>query len=237
MQRVALTGVGLPGYQGRVKVYYIYHMRIVSKILPMALVVAFLVPASFAAEGIYDKDLVRGFLSLKGGFRSMKSDGIKFINIATGESYAQEYFGGGAEIGAEYHQLRTWFDIDFMPITPERGDTEWFTYGVTWMWGYKLLQQNSIFNIIPSIGPGVELQNIRSSSDDNLASSFGPTLNLEMELRLQSTQFSVGLYGGYKVVRHYHDPDREVNADKVFAGLKLSWTMLNNFQNRERDLR
>jgi hypothetical protein len=212
-------------------------MRIFSKILPMALIVAFLVPASFADESIYDKDLVRGFLSLKGGFRSMKSDGIRYINDVTGESYKQQHWGGNAEIGAEYHQFRTWFDIDFMPITPTKDSTEWFSYGVTWMWGYKLLQQNSIFNVIPSIGPGVELQNIRTSKNSELISSFGTTLNLELELRLQFSQFSAGLYGGYKVVRH--DPDnwpREVNADKVFAGLKLSWTMLNNFQNRERDL-
>jgi hypothetical protein len=124
-----------------------------------------------------------------------------------------------------------------MPYTPTRGDTEWFTYGITWMWGYKLLRQNSVFNIIPSIGPGVELQNIRTSKTDELHSYFGPALTLELELRLQASQFSAGIYGGYKVVRH--DPDilpRELNADKVFAGLKLSWTMLNNFQNRQRDL-
>ena len=205
------------------------------------IVVALLVPASFANEGIYDQDLVRGFLSLKGGLRIMKSDGIKFINSVTGESYAKDYIGGNVEIGAEYDQLRTWFDIDFMPVTPTKGDTEWFSYGITWMWGYKLLSQSSIFNIIPSIGPGVELQNIRASTSEELASSFGPTLNLELELRLQASQFSAGLYGGYKIVRHDGwdggpDFQREVNADKVFAGLKLSWTMLNNFQKRAKDL-
>jgi len=217
-------------------------MRVFSKILPMALAVAFLAPAALATEGIYNRDLVRGFLSLKGDFRSMKSDGVKFINNETRQSYAKHYLDGHVEIGAEYLQLRTWFDIDFMPITPTRGDTEWFSYGVTWMWGYKILSQNSLFNIIPSIGPGVELQNIRKQPpDDELVSSFGPTLNTELELRLQFSQFSVGLYGGYKVVRHDKWDDgqsfsRDVNADKVFAGLKFSWTMLNNFQKRERDL-
>jgi hypothetical protein len=209
-------------------------MRVFSKILPMVLIIALLVPASFANEGIYNQDLVRGFLALKGDFRSMKSDGVKYINSATGKSYSKEYIDGHVEIGAEYNQLRTWFDVDFMPITPTRGDTEWFTYGITWMWGYKLLRQNSIFNMIPSIGPGVELQNIRESSSDNLTSSFGRALNLELELRLQASQFSFGLYGGYKIVRH--DFGRDVNADRVFGGVKLSWTMLNNFQKRERDL-
>ncbi len=245
-------------------------MRIFSRVLPIALVVTFFVSASFASEGIYDKDLVRGFLSLKGDFRSMKSDGVKFINEVTGESYAKNYLDGHVEIGAEYLQLRTWFDIDFMPLTPERGNTEWFSYGVTWMWGYKIFPQNSFFNIIPSVGPGVELQNIRSpdrvlvlnSSEPDkepdklqqgkLYSSFGPTLNLELELRLQASQFSVGIYGGYKVVRHdnfnYREINggtvtdktlywpREVNADKAFVGLKISWTMLNNFQKREKEL-
>jgi len=214
-------------------------MRVFPRILPLALVVALLVPASFAAEGIYDRDLVRGFLSLKGDFRRMDSDGITYINkkSETNKGYPLQYLDGHVEIGAEYLQLHTWFDIDFMPLTPKRGDTEWFSYGVTWMWGYKLWPQNSFFNIIPSAGPGVELQNIRKSSDDELASSFGPTLNLELELRLQWPQFSAGIYGGYKVVRHEgEDIPRDITADKAFVGLKVSWTMLNNFQKKERDL-
>jgi len=220
----------------------------------MALLIAFLAQASFATSGgVYDKDLVRGFLSLKGDFRSMKSDGVRFINTAAMHTdgdgkYSKNYVSGHAEIGAEYLKLRTWFDIDFMPITPKRGDTEWFSYGVTWMWGYKLLSQNSIFNMIPSIGPGVELMNIRADKEAELISSFGPTLNLELEIRLQGSQFSAGIYGGYKVVRHYSwddlSADRapgwssrgDINADRLFVGFKLSWTMLNSFQRKEKDL-
>jgi hypothetical protein len=116
------------------------------------------------------------------------------------------------------------------------------------MWGYKILRQNSIFNIIPSLGPGVELQNIRLSDRDRVISSFGPTLNLELEFRLQASQFSFGLYGGYKIVRHdgwdnlsagdapAWPSGGDINADKVFAGVKFSWTMLNNFQKREKEL-
>jgi len=223
-------------------------MRIFSKVLPMALIVAFLASASVASEGgIYDKDLVRGFLALKGDFRYIKSDGVKLINTSTGQKFASTYVDGHVEIGAEYLQLRTWFDIDFMPLTPERGNSEWFSYGVTWMWGYKILSPNSFFNIIPSAGPGIELMNIRSVSDSEIASSFGPTLNLELELRLQWSQFSVGLYGGYKVIRHYGWDDLtntpagwptkgDINADRAFAGLKFSWTMLNSFQKRGKDL-
>jgi len=214
----------------------------------MALIVAFLASASIASEGgIYDKDLVRGFLALKGDFRYIKSDGVKLINTTTGEKYASTYVDGHVEIGAEYLQLRTWFDIDFMPFTPERGDTEWFSYGITWMWGYKIFPQNAFFNIIPAAGPGLELMNVRIGNGAELESSFGPTLNLELELRLQWSQFSAGLYGGYKVVRHYDHsdwvtydgkslPSRDINADRAFVGLKFSWTMLNSFQKREKDL-
>jgi len=221
------------------------------KLLSAALIAAILAPAAFANESIYDRDLVRGFLSLKSGFYSMKSNGVKLINVATGESYAKNYLGAQVEIGAEYNKLRTWFDVNFMPITPTRGNTEWYTYGISWMWAYKLLPQNSMFNIIPAIGPGAELQNIRGNQFepnipaeyDMITSAFGPTLNLELELRLQSKQFSAGIYGGYKIVR-FDNPNPasipdwrgDINADKVFVGLKLSWTMLNNFQKREMNL-
>lgn len=223
-------------------------MRIFSKTLPVAMLVAILASALFASDGIYDRDLVRGFLTLKGDFRSMKSNGVKFINAITGESYARNYVDGHVEIGAEYNKLLTWFDIDFMPLTPERGSTEWYTYGLTWMWGYKLFSQSSVFNIIPSIGPGFELQNIRLSEVDRVISTLGPALNLELELRLQASQFSAGIYGGYKVARHdawdelsenaapVYPVNGDVNADKAFVGFKMSWTMLNNFQKREREL-
>jgi len=211
---------------------------------------AFLAQAALAGEGIYDRDLVRGFLGFKGDFRSMKSNGVKLINDVTERdpktgmsSYTKQFVDGHVEIGGEYNQLRTWIDIDFMPITPTRGNTEWYTYGISWMWGYKLFSQNSLGNIIPSIGPGFGLLNIRESTGE-LQSSLGPALSLELEFRLQFSQFSMGLYGGYKVERHYNWDDtvdkpwvyRDANMDKVFAGLKLSWTMLNNFQRREKEM-
>jgi hypothetical protein len=116
------------------------------------------------------------------------------------------------------------------------------------MWGYKLLPPNFIVNLIPSIGPGVELQNIRIERSERVISSFGPTFNMELELRLQIYQFSAGFYGGYKIVRHdgwdskseYYTSNwpsnGDINADKAFAGFKLSWTMLNNIQKREKEL-
>jgi hypothetical protein len=223
-------------------------MRIFSKILLASLAIVSLASVA-AADNIYDRDLVRGFLTLKGDLRFQKSSGVKLINEVTEESYAKEFVDGHVEIGASYNRLLTWFDIDFMPLTPKRGDTEWFTYGATWMWGYRLLPSPMIFNIIPSIGPGFELLNIRTSQENRILSSIAPTLNLELELRIQGKQLSAGIYGGYKIIRHDMWDDntnrnssepfpsgREINADKAFVGLKFTWTMLNNFQKRERDL-
>jgi len=225
-------------------------MHISSKFLPTIVSLAFLAQAAFASNSIYDRDLVRGFIALKGDFRSMKSDGVKLVNDATdrggetGSSYTRQFADGHVEIGGEYNQLRTWIDVDFMPITPTRGGTEWFTYGITWMWGYKLFSQNSFCNIIPSIGPGLALLNIRDRLGD-ISSSLGPALNLELELRyMQFSQFSVGFYGGYKIERHYNWNEsaekawayKDANMDKVFVGLKFSWTMLNNFQRIKKEM-
>lgn len=230
-------------------------MHIFSKILSIALVLAFTAPVAFAAEGIYNRSLVRGFLAIKGDFSYPKSDVIKFINGVTGDDvrggkgFSQGYMDGHVEIGAEYDQLRTWFDVDFMPYSPKKGSAKWYTYGLSWMWGYKILPHNSFFNIIPSIGPGFELMNIRTSDADRVISSLGPSFDVELELRVQFPQLSVGLYGGYKVVRHDDwdvatktaetDPwpyNGDINADKAFIGIKVSWTMLNDFQKTEKDL-
>jgi len=212
-------------------------MRIFSKILPTMALLAFLAQIAFA-DAIYDRDLVRGFLGFKGDFRSQKSNGVKLINEVTRKSYNKEYVDGHVEIGGEYNKMRTWIDIDFMPITPVRGNTEWFTYGITWMWGYKLRAQNARFNIIPSLGPGFGLLNIRLGQTQEVMSSLGPALNLELEFRLQFSQFSAGLYGGYKIERHDWDEVnyKDINTDKIFGGLKLSWTMLNNFQKKAKEM-
>ncbi|MDR2582626.1 MAG: hypothetical protein LBC75_04005 [Fibromonadaceae bacterium] len=212
-------------------------MRVFSKILPTMALLAFLAQIAFA-EGIYDRDLVRGFLGFKGDFRSQKSNGVKLINEITRKSYVKEYACGHVEIGGEYNKMRTWMDIDFMPLTPVRGTTEWYTYGITWMWGYKLRAQNARFNIIPSIGPSIALLNIRKDPTEEVMSSFGPAFNMELEFRLQFSQFSAGLYGGYKVERHDWDDInyKDINTDKVFGGLKLSWTMLNNIQKKAKEM-
>jgi hypothetical protein len=268
------------------KFYYILKMRIFSKILPLALALAVLAPNAYATN-IYDRDFVRGFISLKGDYRLMNSKGQEFLNRAsgmivmaedgtepwTGKSYAKDYVTGHVEIGAKYHSLKTWFDIEFMPLSLTRtytlldevgkpltnatGDTlqstsRWYNYGITWMWGYELFWQTAPINLIPSMGFGFEFLNVRSSYYDRVLSCMGPSLNLELELRAQIYQFSLGVYGGYKVVRMdgwdalsqsfgaqypFSSPYRsDVNFDKVFMGVKLSWTMLSEVQKRLRDL-
>jgi len=222
---------------------YYLRMHFFSKILLLALSIALLAPAAFASEALYNREYVRGFIALKGDFRSTKSTGVRFLNKVTGESYRKQFLDTHLDIGAEYNQLMTWFDIDFMPLTKTRGDTEWYAYGLTWMWGYKLLHTNSLVNIIPSIGPGFELLNVRESRNDKLRTCIGPTLNTEIEFRLQGAQFSAGIYGGYKVIRQDAWDDgstdffeRDINFDKVFVGLKLSWTMLSSFQKQAKDM-
>jgi hypothetical protein len=261
-------------------------MRIFSKILPLALALALLAPNAYATN-IYDREYVRGFISLKGDYRLMNAKGQEFLNRAsgmivtiedgtekyTGKVFPKEYISGHVEIGAKYNSLKTWFDIEFMPLSMTRSyvmlddngeklydddnnevrsTSRWYNYGITWMWGYELFWQTAPINLIPSIGFGFEFLNVRHSYYDRVLSCIGPSLNLELELRIQIYQFSLGVYGGYKVVRMdgwdalsqsagaeypFSAPYRsDVNFDKIFAGVKLSWTMLSEVQKRLRDL-
>jgi hypothetical protein len=262
-------------------------MRIFSRILPLAVALALLAPSAFAVD-IYDREYVRGFISLKGDYRLMFAKGQEFLNRSSGmivmaedgneywtsKGYAKDYVTGHMEIGAKYNSLKTWFDIEFMPLSLTRtyvlldeengsplldanrnemqSTSRWYNYGITWMWGYELFWQTAPINLIPSIGFGFEFLNVRHSYYDRTLSCMGPSLNLELELRAQIYQFSLGVYGGYKVVRMdgwdnlsqsvgaqypFANPYKgDVNFDKVFAGVKLSWTMLSEVQKRLRDL-
>jgi len=89
-------------------------------------------------EGFYDQEQVKGFISIKGDFRQIRSDGLDAINSLLFESdlgiagnegvqraiaaemvdykrFEENYLGLHAEVGAAYKQFLTWFDIDFMP--------------------------------------------------------------------------------------------------------------------------
>lgn len=75
------------------------------------------------------------------------------------------YVGVHFNIGAEYRQFMTWFDINFMPFAfCEEGngayDACWFNYGVDWMFAWKLFGEHTIINLIPAVGVGFNLLNI-----------------------------------------------------------------------------
>jgi hypothetical protein len=216
--------------------------------------------AAQESSGIYATDMVRGFVGLSADFRGIKKSAITVIRDATQQNFDRTYFDGHVNIGAEYYQLLTWFDINFMLPTAEKGQAEWFNYGISWMWGYKLLPQDNFFNVIPSLGVGVDLLNVRGvavdvvNSNEMLSSTLGMHLNPELELRLQFSQLSLGLYGGYKVARfdgisdgilagsaycaenaasaRCTDPKWDLNADQWFVGLKLNWTFLSGYQTK-----
>lgn len=216
----------------------------------LCLLLGFTVIAAETSEGFYDQDQVRGFVSLKGDYRKMDAQGMEnlnamLFNLDWGDGsdlsgravdlngykqFKRTYVGMHVDIGAEYQQFLTWFDIDFMPTQvskrPSRTgnsgaplyDIEWNAYGANWMFGWKLLPAESPINVIPSVGAGFDLMNVHLGSlymilnaedktDTTITrnrtySSMGPTFNAELEARLQLGQLSVGAYGGYKVARY-----------------------------------
>ena len=203
-------------------------------------------------EGFYDPELVRGFVSIKGDFRQMRSAGVDNLNsmlfdlqwgkprnasmtAAASElddyhRFEDSYLGLHAEIGAEYKQFMTWFDIDFMPTQVSEKpasqtsfgyplyDASWNTYGANWMFGWKLLPESSPINLIPSVGLGVSLLNVHLASlyylidekdttkvtalRNRTYSTLGYTCNSELEARVHLGQLSLGAYGGYKFARY-----------------------------------
>lgn len=172
-------------------------------------------------DGFYEKDHIRGFISIGADYRGMRSEFQRYVNSTAFANYGHlgeaavtdaegnvdtvmsEYYGGYSynkfddyylglhvNIGAQYKQFLTWFDINFMPSqvserkassytvsniqnkgTPSSlsfplYDVEWFAYGADWMFGWKLFGENTFINLIPSVGFGFNLINF------HLASSF-----------------------------------------------------------------
>ncbi|MCQ2121729.1 MAG: hypothetical protein MJY78_07890 [Fibrobacter sp.] len=226
-------------------------------------------------SGFYEKEHIRGFVSLGGDFRGMRSQFEKYVNTTafTGaegyDSFDWWYIGLHLNIGAQYKQFLTWFDINFMPTqTSERPSSEvdgmplydvrWFTYGADWMFGYKLLGENFIINLIPAVGFGFNLINFHLASNlelgsgddagvtlrDRYYSTMASTFNSELELRLELGQFAIGIYGGYKVVRYnelevegtelteYTKYDTDNVGDTWFVGLRLTWIFLSDWQSK-----
>ena len=96
-------------------------------------------------EGFYEKHDIRGFISVGADYRGMRSAYANYLNrllfnknqgfivdkitedgdtvkaavldkdISRYEHFNDYYLGLHIEVGAQYHQFLTWFDINFMP--------------------------------------------------------------------------------------------------------------------------
>lgn len=252
-------------------------------------------------EGFYEKHDIRGFISVGADYRGMRSAYANYLNrllfnknqgfvvdkitaegdtvkgavldkdISRYEHFNDYYLGLHIEVGAQYHQFLTWFDINFMPTqvsdkpasysstTGERlYDVKWFAYGIDWMFGWKLFGENTVINLIPSAGIGLNLLNVHLASDyyfiesgsdssyvqarNRYYSTLSPTFNAQIEFRVSFDPISVGAYAGYRVVRFNEIDfeghtlgDSDNNGDTWFLGAKITWTFLSENQKKLRD--
>ncbi len=252
-------------------------------------------------EGFYEKHDIRGFISVGADYRGMRSAYANYLNrllfnknqgfivdkitaegdtvkgavldkdISRYEHFNDYYLGLHIEVGAQYHQFLTWFDINFMPTqvsdkpadystsTGERlYDVKWFAYGIDWMFGWKLFGENTVINLIPSAGIGLNLLNVHLASDyyfiesgsdssyvqarNRYYSTLSPTFNAQVEFRISIDPISVGAYAGYRVVRFneidfegHSLGDSDNNGDTWFLGAKITWTFLSENQKKLRD--
>ena len=81
---------------------------------------------------------------------------------------------------------------------------------------------------------------------DRYYSTIASTFNSELELRLEISQFAIGVYGGYRAVR-YNELNVEGNnletafgkydtdnvGDTWFVGLRLTWIFLSDWQEKQ----
>lgn len=190
--------------------------------------------SSFAdtEAGFYEKDHIRGFISIGADYRGMFSEFQKYVNaiafvnggqsplVKDSASSGQEYYGDfeysefddyyiglHVNIGAQYKQFLTWFDINFMPsqvserpddfyiAESESGDqmafplydVRWFAYGADWMFGWKLFGENTVVNLIPAIGVGFNLINFHMASNFDVVSHEEGGETVRMRDRYYST--------------------------------------------------
>ena len=255
-------------------------------------------------SGFYEKDHIRGFISIGADYRGMFSNFHEYVNTVgrynggfvldneeTGKeetysssiSYAEFndwYIGLHMNVGAQYKQFLTWFNINFMPTQiserpsqyltvtgEETGDTQkvplfdvkWFTYGVDWMFGWKLFGENTVINLIPSAGIGFNLINFHFASlftagevgnyvqmRDRYYSTMDPTLTGELEFRLEINPIAIGIYGGYRYVRYSdlevegdiivrHPNDTDNDGDTWYLGVRVTWTFMSDWQRKQAD--
>ena len=212
--------------------------KIASFLSIVALSLLTLTTGAFAdvEEGFYEKDHVRGFISIGADYRGMRSEFQRYVNTMAFKNWGHQreasyynvkdsawvdttlsysgslpgynkfddyYFGLHVNIGAQYKQFLTWFDINFMPmqtserpadsytasvvansdvadnaspkkIYPTLYDVEWFTYGADWMFGWKLFGEHTFINLIPSVGFGFNIINFHYASNFTLEERDNP---------------------------------------------------------------
>ena len=254
-------------------------------------------------DGFYEKDHIRGFISIGGDYRGMFEGFNDYVNTiarlnpghmvkdSAGKAeyhsgsikyapFDDWYVGLNLNIGAQYKQFLTWFNINFMPtqiserpaetynVTGETSgnsvkmplyDIKWFTYGVDWMFAWKLFGEHTFINLIPAAGFGFNLINFHMASNfaigtassyvelrDRYYSTMDMSFTAELELRLEFDPIAIGIYGGY---RHIDYSDLEVedklvvngpfdtdnNGDTWFVGLRVTWIFLSDWQRKQAD--
>jgi hypothetical protein len=147
--------------------------------------------------------------------------------LSSYDHFDDYYLGLHVNIGAQYKQFLTWFDVNFMPTQVSEGDgatdASWFAYGADWMFGWKLFGENTIINLIPAVGIGFNLLNLHfinsydilsydgGAIEDQITvtdmrnryySTFAMTFNTELELRFSIDPISIGAYAGYRFIRY-----------------------------------
>ena len=256
-----------------------------------------------AEAGFYEKDHIRGFISIGADYRGMFDGFEEYVNtisrINTGhmmkdtsgkaEPYSGTlkyapfddcYVGLHLNVGAQYKQFLTWFNINFMPtqiserpaktytVTGETSgktekmplfDVKWFTYGVDWMFAWKLFGEHTFINLIPAVGFGFNLINFHLASNfsvgdtkdyvdlrDRYYSTMDMTFNTELELRLEFDPIAIGIYGGYRHIDYneleiedklleWGPNDTDNNGDTWFVGLRVTWIFLSDWQRKQAD--
>ena len=254
-------------------------------------------------DGFYEKDHIRGFISIGADYRGMFEGFNDYVNTiarlnpghmvkdSAGKAeyhsgtikyapFDDWYIGLNLNIGAQYKQFLTWFNINFMPtqiserpaetynVTGESSgnsekmplyDVKWFSYGVDWMFAWKLFGEHTFINLIPAAGFGFNLINFHMASNfaigtassyvelrDRYYSTMDMSFTAELELRLEFDPIAIGIYGGY---RHIGYSDLEVenklvvngpfdtdnNGDTWFVGLRVTWIFLSDWQRKQAD--
>ncbi|MBO4437178.1 MAG: hypothetical protein J5791_09895 [Fibrobacter sp.] len=254
-------------------------------------------------DGFYEKDHIRGFISIGADYRGMFEGFNDYVNTiarlnpghmvkdSAGKAeyhsgtikyapFDDWYIGLNLNIGAQYKQFLTWFNINFMPtqiserpaetynVTGESSgnsekmplyDVKWFSYGVDWMFAWKLFGEHTFINLIPAAGFGFNLINFHMASNfaigtassyvelrDRYYSTMDMSFTAELELRLEFDPIAIGIYGGY---RHIDYSDLEVedklvvngpfdtdnNGDTWFVGLRVTWIFLSDWQRKQAD--